>query len=444
MTRVKIYLCLAATAVIIARASAQSSDDIGPLISGDSARLVEMYKDLHRNPELGFMEVRTAGIVAGELRSLGCEVKERIGKTGVVGILRNGKGPVVLYRADMDCNSVKETTGLPYASTRIVKKDDGTETPVMHACGHDVHVTWMLGVAKIMSRLKSRWRGTLVFLAQPAEELLLGASAMVNDGLYENGVPVPDFLFAMHTWPTETGTIFNGAGIRSSGSDQLDVIFHGVGGHGSAPERTTDPVLMACMAVSQYQAIVSRQVPPQEVSVLTVSSIHAGTDYNVIPSIASLKLNLRWFTEATRNTLLEGIRSVNAGLAASYRLPPDMHPEVRMKGNAFPLLNDTVMVQRINAGIAKAVPRATIISDMPPIMGSEDFPVLARVNKKAAYDYLFLGVVHPDIMKKAREDGKKIPFYLHSSDYRVDVSAIPLGTKVGVSSLLEIFGGKSR
>ncbi len=190
---------------------AQPNKQVKQMAYADSLRLVEIFKDLHQNPELGFMEVRTSGIVARELKSLGYEVIAGIAKTGVAGILKNGDGPVVMYRADMDCNSVKEITGLPYASTKTMKKEDGTEVPVMHACGHDAHITWMLGIAKIMTDERKNWKGTLVFIAQPAEEPMLGAEAMVADKMYEKGVPVPDYLFGLHTWPIPVGTIYNGS-----------------------------------------------------------------------------------------------------------------------------------------------------------------------------------------------------------------------------------------
>jgi len=305
---------------------AQVAKQIKQMARADSVRLVETYKDLHQNPELGFMEVRTSGIIAKELKALGFEVITGIAKTGVVGILKNGDGPIVMYRADMDCNSVKEITGLPYASTRTMKKEDGTEVPVMHACGHDAHVTWLLGVAKIMVALKDQWKGTLVLLGQPAEEPLTGAMAMVSDKMYERGVPIPDYLFGMHTWPIAVGTIINGIGERAAGSDQLDVTFNGVGGHGSTPEVTKDPIVMACNAVVQYQTIISRSIAAQDVAVLTVGAIHAGADNNVIPPSATVKLNLRWFTEKTRNVLLEGIKNINDGIAIANGLPKKSTP----------------------------------------------------------------------------------------------------------------------
>lgn len=435
----KISTFLASGILALATLQAQTTTRVKQIVLSDSSRLVEIFKDLHQNPELGFMEVRTAAIVAKELKALGYEVKTGIGKTGVVGVLKNGNGPVVMYRSDMDCNSVKEITGLPYASNKFMKKDDGSEVAVMHACGHDAHVTWMLGVAKIMVKLKNEWKGTLVFLAQPAEELLQGAQAMVNDSMYEKGIPVPDYLLGLHTWPVTVGTVINGTGIRSAGSDQLDVIFYGVSGHGSAPEITKDPIIMASTAIMQYQTIISRNIAAQDVAVLTVSAIHSGMDYNVIPPSAAIKLNLRWFTEKTRNTLLDGIKRINEGLAVANNLPRNLYPEIKMKGNAYPLLNDPALTNKINTSLASVVTPEKIITDMPPIMGSEDFYLLGMRNKKTVYDYLFVGIANQEAVAKATAEGKKYPFYHHTANYEVDLSAIPLGTVIGARALLEIF-----
>jgi hippurate hydrolase len=405
----------------------------------DSIRLVEMYKDLHQNPELGFMEVRTSGIIAKELQSLGYQVITGIAKTGVVGILKNGEGPIVMYRADMDCNSVKEITGLPYASTKTMKKDDGTEVPVMHACGHDAHVTWLLGVARIMMTLKNQWKGTLVFLAQPAEEPLTGARAMVNDKMYEKGVPVPDYLFGLHTTPIAVGSIKNGVGERAAGSDQLDVTFYGVGGHGSRPEVAKDPIVMASNAIQQYQTIISRNIAAQDAAVLTVGAIHSGGDNNVIPASAVVKLNLRWFTEATRNTLLDGIKRINEGIAVANGLPKESYPSILMKGSVYPQVNDTVLSTRINKALGQVLMTDNIISDFPAIMGSEDFNHLVLGNKKTVCDYVWVGTAHTDDMLKASQEGKTAPFYNHNGNYKVDLSAIPLGTVIGATGLFELF-----
>lgn len=421
---------------------AQTARQVKQMAYADSLRLVEIFKDLHQNPELGFMEVRTSGIIAKELNALGYEVITGIGKTGLVGILRNGDGPIVMYRADMDCNSVKEITGLPYASTKIMKKEDGTETPVMHACGHDAHVTWMLGIARIMKTLKSEWKGTLVLLAQPAEEILTGAQAMVQDNMYGRGVPVPDYLLGMHTQNSTLGTIINGTGVRMSGSDQLDVTFYGIGGHGSRPEETKDPVVMASNAIMQYQTIISRNIAAQEVAVLTVGAIHAGSDNNVIPSSATVKLNLRWFNEKTRNTLLEGIKRINEGIAVANGLSKELYPTIKMKGKVFPLENDVALTQSVNEALGKVVPPANIITNLPAFMGSEDFQHLVRDFEKTKSNYIMLGVANPDDCAKAAAEGKSAPFFLHGNNYQVDLRAIPLGTEIGTTALMAVFNLK--
>lgn len=421
---------------------AQIQNTVHKMIDADSVRLVQIFKDLHQNPELGFMEVRTSGIVAKELKALGYHVISGIGKTGVAAIMKNGNGPVVMYRADMDCNSVKENTGLDYSSTKIMKKEDGTETPVMHACGHDAHITWMLGVAKVMSTLKNEWKGTLILIAQPAEELLTGAKAMVNDSMYYKGVPVPDYLFGMHTWSLPIGSIDNGSGIRMSGSDQLDVIFYGVGGHGSAPENAKDPVVMACNAVMQYQTIISRNIAAQDVAVLTAGAIAAGTDNNVIPSSATIKLNLRWFNEKTRNTLIEGIKRINEGIAVANGLAKEQYPSIKIKGTVYPLINDTALTTAVNTALSSVIDPQKIITNTPSSMGSEDFHHLVWGNNKTAYNYVKVGIANPVAYANAIQDGKKAPFFAHSSTYQVDLAGIPLGTEIGVTALLKIFGSK--
>jgi hippurate hydrolase len=420
--------------------SSAQNTQVKKLIVADSARLTEMYKDLHQIPELGFMEVRTSGIIAKELKALGYDVITGIGKTGVAAIMKNGAGPIVMYRADMDCNGVKENTGLPYSSVKTMKKPDGTESPVMHACGHDAHVTWMLGVAKIMVIMKNSWKGTLVFVAQPAEELLAGAKAMVDDSMYAKGVPVPDFLFGMHTnADLPIGSMDNGVGIRSSGSDQLDVTFHGLGGHGSTPELTKDPVIMAVNAVTQYQTIISRNIGALNAAVLTIGSIQTGTDNNVIPSTALVKVNLRWFNDETRNTLLDGIKRINEAVAIANGLSKEQYPTILMKGNAYPLDNDTTLTNKINSVLKPILSPGGILKNRPPMMGSEDFQHLVRGIGKAKCNYLELGVTNPDDYAKFKAEGKRVPYFHHTSAFRVDLRAIPLGTEVGATTLLEIF-----
>jgi amidohydrolase len=406
----------------------------------DSSRLVEIFKDIHLHPETAFTETRTAAIIAKALEGLGYTVISGIGKTGVAGILKNGDGPVVMYRTDMDALPIKEATGLPYSSTVIAKKDDGTETPVMHACGHDAHITWMLGAAKIMAALKSSWKGTMVFLAQPAEEPVAGADAMVKDKLYERGVPLPDYLFGMHTKPLPVGVVENCPGVRMAGTDQFDITFHGIGGHGSSPHLAKDPVIMAASAILDYQAIVNRSISAQNPHVITVGSVVAGSVNNIIPNSALLKVNLRWFTQADRASMINGINKVDSSIAFANNLPPELYPTIFMKSMSYPVKNDTAIVIKINKAFGNFLAPGKIITDYPPVMVSEDFPLLIVNSKKnPVYDFMFVGIANPGLYNAAIKEGKEFPYYYHTPYYIVDLSAIPFGTLIGTAALIELF-----
>lgn len=416
--------------------------EILKIVSRDSARMIDIFKDLHANPELGFMETRTAGIVAAWLKELGFEVKEGIGKTGVVGILKNGNGPVVMYRADMDCNAVQETTGLPYASKKVVSRPDGSQTPVMHACGHDAHTTWLMGVAAVMAQLKDKWSGTLVLVAQPAEEPIMGAEAMVKEGLYTRyGVPEPDHLLGMHTAPIPLGVLVAGKGVRMAGTDQIDVYFKGIGGHGSSPHLTKDPVVMAAAAIMQYQVIVSRAIDPQKAAVLTVGAVQAGSDNNVIPSNALVKINLRWFDEKDRKLMIDGIQRINEGIAKAYNLPDSMMPSMVMKGWSYPLVNSDTLTQWVVNALGSIVPDNQIIREdqFPAVMGSEDFHHLVVHNNKKSYCYINVGTANPDLFAAAAKAGKQVPFSGHNGDYQVDPNAIPFGIRAATAALFAVY-----
>jgi amidohydrolase len=412
--------------------------EIKKLSYADSARLVNIFKDIHENPELGFMETRTAAIVAKELKSLGYDVITGIGVTGVVGIFKNGNGPIVMYRADMDCNAVKETTGLPYASTKMVKKPDGVEVPVMHACGHDAHTTWMLGIARIMVTLKSQWKGTLIMIGQPAEEPGGGADAMAAE-MYKKGVPEPDFLLGMHTAPAPVGHYLNAHGYRMAGADQFDVTFYGKGGHGSSPHEAIDPIVMAANAILQYQTIISRNIDPQSAAVVTVGAVQAGIDNNVIPGSATLKLNTRYFNIKDRDFMVNSINRIDSGIALANNLPSSLYPLMKMKGRVSPLVNDTAMVAKINVVLEKFVGPGKNIKGMPPVMGSEDFHHLVVNNKVKVYDYLLVGIANPADVAKANLAGMMFPYFNHNSDFKVDLSAIPFCTSLGAVALMEMF-----
>jgi hippurate hydrolase len=385
------------------------------VIDQDRDRLVNLFKDIHQNPELAFMETRTAAIVAKELKALGYDVKTGIGKTGVVGILRNGDGPKLMYRADMDGLPVKETTGLSYASTKRVEQEDGSEVPVMHACGHDSHTVWMLGLAKAMVALKSEWKGTLILVGQPAEEGVAGATAMVEDGLYtRHGVPVPDVLLGMHSAPGPTGVIASAPGIQTAGSDPIDVVFKGVGGHGSSPHLAKDPILMAAHAITQYQSIVARAIDPKEAAVITVGSVQAGDANNVIPGEALLKLSLRWFNPDVRKTMVAGIKAVNESLARAYGMPEDQLPTLITKGGTTPMVNDKDVINRINPQLANLVGSDRLIAEFTGTTGSEDVHLLKGDNQNIQFGFVFVGVAEPAIFAKAKAEGKMVPFSNHN------------------------------
>lgn len=409
----------------------------------DSARLVSVYQDLHTHPELGFMEKRTAEIVSEELKQLGYQVFTGIGKTGVVGILKNGDGPTVMFRADMDALPVKETTGLSYASTATVKLADGNEVPTMHACGHDAHTTWLLGIAKLMKTLQQDWKGTLVLVAQPAEEPIMGARAMREDPVFIKNVPLPDYLLAMHTGPFPTGMVFNVPGTRMAGTDQLDVTFRGIGGHGSSPQSAKDPIIMASEAILQYQTIISRSNDPQTPAVLTVGSVQAGQDNNVIPAEALVKINFRWFKPETRKMLYDGVSRIDSGIAVSNGLPMGLYPIMKRKGYSFPVVNDSALVSKVNTTLQRVVKKGSLISSgIPAAMGSEDFHHLVLDNKKSVYDFIFIGTAPMDKVIAARKEGKQAPFSNHNGNYMVDLAGIPWGVQIGTDALLGVLKTK--
>ncbi len=419
-----------------------SADLVGELeafIDKDKYRLIEIYKDIHQNPELGFMEVRTSAIVAKELKKLGYEVKTGIGKTGVVGILKNGNGPVVMFRADMDAIAAEEHTGLLYASTKRVTNLEGEEVPVAHLCGHDAHTTWMLGMAKVMIELKDHWSGTLVVIGQPAEEMIEGASAMVKDGLYTtHGVPEPDYLIGTHTLPVPTGMVVCSGGVLMAGTEQLDVTFYGQSSHGSSPQFSKDAGLMAAYAVVQYQAIIARVLDPRDPGVITVGAINAGVENNTIPGQAELKLNFRFFKEEVREQLYQGVDAINKGIARTYGMPEDKLPSIVRKGYSAPLVNNKEFVDELSiilkgSGLVNA---HNVITNFPAVTGSEDCHMLVHGIEGVKIAYVPIGTAPPDVYAKAKEEGKAIPFAQHQAEYMVDLDAIPYGAKVATLMVL--------
>lgn len=362
--------------------------------------LEALYIDLHQHPELSFQETRTAGIAAGHLRDLGLEVTEGVGVTGVVGVLENGDGPAVWLRADMDALPVGEETGLPYASTATGIDPAGTAVPVMHACGHDMHVTAMIGAVERLVAAKADWTGTLVVLVQPAEEYGAGARAMLDDGLLDR-VPRPDIVLGQHVTPLPAGTIGLRPGTQMAASDGLTVTLHGRGGHGSRPHSTVDPVVMAAATVMRLQTIASREVDPRDVAVVTVGSIHAGLKNNIIPAEATLELSLRYPDDEMRDRVLAGVeRIVRAEAAASGA---EREPEIRTDHTLPPTINDADATARVTSALRRALGEAQVM-DPGMFTGSEDVSWFAR-DTGAPLVFWFWGGIDPARFQAAAAAG---------------------------------------
>lgn len=358
--------------------------------------LVALYTDLHRHPELSFQEHRTAGIAASLLRELGLEVEEGVGTTGVVGLLRNGNGPVVWARADMDALPVAEATGLPYASTATGTDASGTSVPVMHACGHDMHVTAMIGAVERLVAERDEWSGTLVVLIQPAEEVGAGSRAMLDDGILDR-YPRPDVVLGQHVTPLPTGTVGMRPGPQMAAADGITVTLHGRGGHGSRPHTTIDPVVMAAATVMRLQTIASREYDPRSVGVVTVGSIHAGTKNNIISSTATLELSLRYPDDAARAQVLSAVeRIVRAEAAASGA---EREPEFRTDHVLPPTINDPDATARVSAAIDRALGKGTVM-DPGFFTGSEDVSWFAR-DSGAPLVFWFWGVIDAELYADA-------------------------------------------
>ena len=356
----------------------------------DVAGLAELYRDIHAHPELAFAEHRTAALVADRLRALGYDTTTEVGGTGVVGLLANGDGPTVLLRADMDALPVRERTGLPYASTASGTDRDGREVPVMHACGHDMHVACLLGAAAELAAGAGSWRGTLQVVFQPAEETGEGARAMIGDGLFDR-FGVPAVVLGQHVSPIPAGLLGLRAGPAFAASDSLRVVLHGRGGHGSRPEATVDPVVMAASTVLRLQTIVSRETAPADSAVVTVGALHAGTKENIIPDQAELRLTVRTFEEPVRARTLAAIERIVRAEAAAAAAPAD--PEITVTGSFPTVVNDPAACARLTGAFAAGIGPGLVL-DPGPVTGSEDVGELATA-AGAPCAYWLLGGADP-------------------------------------------------
>lgn len=362
--------------------------------------LEEIYKDIHQNPELSMQEFRTAKIAADYLIKCQFEVSTGIGKTGVVCILKNGKGPTVMLRADMDALPVREDTGLPYASTKVARDEEGTEVGVSHVCGHDLHVTWLIGAARVFSEHKEQWKGTLMAVFQPGEEVGRGAQSMIDDGLIDR-FPKPDIILGQHVMVGEAGTVGHRSGPILSAGNSLKVKLFGRGAHGSQPQTSIDPVIMAAATTMRLQTIVSREVAPKENAVLTIGALQAGTKENIIPEEATLKLNIRTFDERVRDQIISAVKRICCAECAASNAPRE--PEFTTL-DSYPLTeNDALATARVAAAFDAQFGNKSYETE--PASASEDFSVFGR-NWKVPYVFWFVGGTDPILYQNAKKNNQ--------------------------------------
>ena len=426
--------------LIILSSNTQADVTLRDEIHDDYGYLESLYIHLHKNPEISFQEAKTSELLAGELRNLGFTVTEKVGGYGVVGVLKNGDGPTVLLRTDMDALPILEKTGKPYASTATTVDEHGNTVNVMHACAHDVNMTVFTGTARRLTAMTDKWQGTLVMIAQPAEERGAGARAMLKDGLFER-FPRPDYNLGMHVSASlPAGTVIHTQGYVMAAVDSVDITIYGVGGHGAYPQRTKDPVVLSAQIINALQTLVSREIKPIDAGVVTVGSIHGGTKHNIIPDEVKLQLTVRSYTDETRTKLLEGIKRIARGQAIAMGLPDDKLPDVKIADESTPsTYNNPELADRI-VNVLKAKLKDVQIIPGEPVMGGEDFSQYGRVEPKIPSLFLFIGGVYADKYAAATEKGEVLPS-LHSPFFAPDPEpTILTGVEVMTTGALELLG----
>jgi hippurate hydrolase len=412
-------------------------------LDAEFSSLQAFYKDIHTHPELSKQELRTAAKLAEELRKLGFEVTEKVGSQeggfGVVGVLKNGTGPTVLIRTDMDALPVIEATGLPYASQVRIRDAEGKEVGVMHACGHDMHMTCWLGTARVLTSLKDRWHGTLIFIGQPSEERGTGAKSMLDAGLFTK-FPKPDYCIALHCdGSIAYGTIGFTSGQAMANVDSVDILVKGKGGHGSAPHTTIDPIVIAARIVLDLQTLVSRETDPIDSAVVTVGSFHGGSKHNIIPPEVKMQLTVRSFKDSVRKHLLDGIARIAKAAAAAANAP---EPEIKIEQAEFTpsLTNDPAFTKRAVAALGKAIGEENVKA-RPPKMGGEDFSRYGRDGGSQIFLF-WLGTIEPKRVAESEKTSVPLPSLHSDRYYPVPEPSIRIGV-TGLSSIaLDLLGGK--
>ena len=387
--------------------------------------LLTIYKDIHSHPELSTKEQRSSAIVAKELRAAGCEVTENFGHYdnpdwkcyGVVGVMKNGDGPTVLVRTDMDALPVQEQTGASYASKVTMTNVEGKEMPVMHACGHDIHISALIGTARALGKLKNKWHGTIIFIGQPAEEMVGGARAMLHAGLYDR-FGKPDYAVALHdNAEIEAGKIGITAGYYNANVDSVDVTVKGMGGHGAYPHKTKDPITLSAEIINAWQTIASRENNPLDPIVVTVGSIHGGTKHNIIPDEVKMQLTVRTYKPEVRQRVLSAIEQIAKGCATAAGLPPDKMPEVNVlhAEHVNAVYNNPELTKRVKATLKSAIGDENVV-DKDPTMAGDDFSEFSLPDQSIPACMFNVGAVDPAKAAEAKKTGASLPS-LHSSKF---------------------------
>lgn len=442
----KHLLALTAASALFAwqPATAQSTDLSTAIAADYDQKLEALFVDFHRNPELSYKETRTAAIMAKEWRASGFTVTETVGGTGVVAVMKNGDGPTLMLRADMDGLPLVEDSGLDYMSTAKQVSIDGQEKPVMHACGHDVHITSLIGTGRQLAGMKDKWAGTLVLIAQPAEERIGGAKLMMDDGLYSR-FPKPDYAVAFHVSSgLPTGKLAIREGIVSSSSDSVDITVHGVGAHGASPHRGKDPIVMAAQIIMNLQTIVSREIAPLKPGVITVGSLHSGFKHNIISDRAEMQLTVRSDDEETRKKLLDGIKRIAENVGRLNGMPEDKLPEVKVSHESTPAnYNNVAMTQRVKAVFAGRFGEDVFDERPREGMGAEDFAYFVEPNTGVPGVYFSVGGTPQADFDREDAGGAQVPSH-HSPFFKVAPrESVTLGTEAMTAAALELLAPKN-
>jgi amidohydrolase len=437
--KVRIFVALFVFSETVFAQSPETMLRINEFTARQYPSLEKLYRELHQYPELSLHEEKTAKVMANELRVLGFEVIEGIGGKSLAGVLRNGAGPTLLIRTDMDGLPIEEKTGLPYASRERGVNAAGTDVPVMHACGHDLHMTVFVGTARALADTKKFWKGTLVMVAQSAEENGMGAALMFQGGLYEK-IPYPDYALAFHNHASlAAGTVGYNAGPFMASVDMMNITVRGIGGHGAAPHTAVDPIVLSAQMVLAFQTIVSREINPLEPAVITVGSIHGGTVHNIIPEEVKLQLTLRSYDPEVREQIITSIRNKSRYLALQAGVPENRLPEVTINEPRVPAtLNDKDFTNRLVPVLEKTLGKQNVIQIAPSMIG-EDFSRYALQSKKIPISMFWLGTIDPSTIKEYQTTGKSLP-PLHSSTFAPSPEpAIKTGVSAMTAAALSIF-----